>query len=247
MSGRVNGKVVLVTGAGRGQGEAHARLLAQEGAEVIVTDINEALAEQVAKDIGARAWHHRLDVASEESWATVFARIEDRHGRLDGLINNAGIAVMADMAATDLALFERTVAINQTGPFLGMKLAAGLMKRTGGGSIVNVSSIAGLKADPLFFAYTGSKWALRGMSRAAARALAGVRIRVNVILPGIIDTPMLTEAVPGLDVAAFGAEATPLGRPGVPGDVASAVLFLISDESAFMTGAELAVDGGITA
>ena len=247
MSGRVSGKIILVTGAGRGQGEAHARLLAQEGAEVIVTDIDEALAEQVAKDIGARAWHHRLDVASEESWATVFKQIEERHGRLDGLINNAGIAVMADMAATDLALFERTVAINQTGPFLGMKLAAEMMKRTGGGSIVNISSIAGLKADPMFFAYTGSKWALRGMSRAAARALAGERIRVNVILPGIIDTPMLTEAVPGLDVATFGAEATPLGRPGVPGDVASAVLFLISDESAFMTGAELAVDGGITA
>jgi 3alpha(or 20beta)-hydroxysteroid dehydrogenase len=247
IAGRVAGKVVLVTGAGRGQGEAHARLLALEGAEVIVTDIRAEQAEAVAAGIGPNAWHQQLDVADQTSWAALFARIEARHARLDGLVNNAGIAVLADLAGTDLALFERTVAINQTGTYLGMKFAADLMKRTGGGSIVNISSIAGIKADPLFIAYTGTKWAVRGMSRAAARSLAPDRIRVNVVLPGIIDTPMLTEAVPGLDVAVFGAENTPLGRSGLPGDVASAVLFLISDESGFMTGTELAVDGGITA
>ena len=246
-AGRVAGKIVLVTGAGRGQGEAHARCLAEEGAEVIVTDIRADMAEGVAIGIGSRAWHHQLDVADQDSWAALFARIEERHGRLDGLVNNAGIAVMADLAGTDLALFERTVAINQTGTFLGMKFAAELMKRGGGGSIVNVSSIAGVRADPLFMAYTGSKWAVRGMSRAAARGLAADRIRVNVVMPGIIDTPMLTEAVPGLDVAAYGAENTPLGRIGLPRDVAEAALFLISDESSFMTGVELAVDGGITA
>jgi 3alpha(or 20beta)-hydroxysteroid dehydrogenase len=246
-AGRVAGKVILVTGAGRGQGEAHARLLAQEGAEVIVTDLRADMAEAVAAGIGVNAWHHRLDVADRASWAELFARIEERHARLDGLVNNAGIAVMADLATTDLALFERTVAINQTGTFLGMKFAAGLMKRTGGGSIVNISSIAGIKADPLFMAYTGTKWAVRGMTRAAARGLAADRIRVNVVMPGIIDTPMLTDAVPGLDVAAYGAENTPLGRSGLPGDVASVVLFLMSDESGFVTGAELAVDGGIVA
>jgi len=246
-TGRVAGKVVLVTGAGRGQGEAHARLLAEHGAEVIVTDIRADMAETVAKAIGPRAWSDRLDVADEESWKALFGRIEERHGRLDGLVNNAGIAVMADLAGTDLALFELVVAINQTGTFLGMKFAADLMKRNGGGSIVNVSSIAGVRADPLFMAYTGTKWAVRGMSRAAARGLAADRVRVNVVMPGIIDTPMLTEAVPGLDVATYGAENTPLGRIGLPGDVAGAVLFLISDESGFMTGVELAVDGGITA
>lgn len=247
MSGRVAGKVVLVTGAARGQGEAHARRLAAEGATVIVTDIRDDLAGEVAAAIGNGAWAARLDVASHDSWAALFAAIEARHGRLDGLVNNAGIAVMADLAATDLALFERIVAINQTGTYLGMAFAAPLMKASGGGSIVNISSIAGIKADPLFFAYTASKWAVRGMSRAASRTLAGDGIRVNVVMPGIIDTPMLTEAVPGLDVDGFAAGATPLGRTGQPGDVAAAVLYLISDESAFVTGAELAVDGGIVA
>lgn len=252
MSGRVAGKVVLVTGAGRGQGEAHARLLAQEGATVIVTDVRGEMAEEVAAAIGPAAWASQLDVADEASWATLIALVEQRHGRLDGLVNNAGIAVLAELADTDVALFERTVAINQKGTFLGMKFAAGAMKRGAnssgqGGSIVNISSIAGLRPDPLFFAYTGTKWAVRGMSRAAARSLAPDKIRVNVIMPGIIDTPMLTEAVPGLDVATFAAGATPLGRSGQPLDVAAAVLFLISDESCFMTGAELAVDGGITA
>lgn len=247
MTGRVAGKVVLVTGAGRGQGEAHARLLASEGATVVVTDVREQEAASVAQAIGGASWHSQLDVADQGAWADLIKRIEDRHGQLHGLVNNAGIAVMADLWATDPALFERTVAINQTGIYLGMRSCAELMKRSGGGSIVNISSIAGQKADPLFFAYTGTKWAVRGMSRAAARTLAPDAIRVNVVLPGIIDTPMLTEAVPGLDVSAFAAQAAPLGRSGVPLDVAQAVLFLISDESAYMTGAELTVDGGVTA
>lgn len=247
MTGKVQGKVVLVTGAGRGQGEAHARLLAGEGATVILTDVREQEVAAVAGEIGGASWHGRLDVADAASWADLFARIEERQGRLDGLVNNAGIAVMADLWGTDPALFERTVAINQTGTFLGMRFAAALMKRSGGGSIVNISSIAGSRPDPLFLAYTGTKWAVRGMSRAAARTLAPDGIRVNVVLPGIIDTPMLTDAVPDLDVAAFGAQAAPLGRTGQPGDVAQAVLFLISDDSSYMTGAELAVDGGVTA
>lgn len=247
MSGRVAGKVVLVTGAARGQGEAHARLLAAEGATVIVADLRDDLAKNVAAAIGNGAWATRLDVAADESWTSLAAAIEARHGRLDGLVNNAGIAVMADLAATDLALYERIVAINQTGTYLGMAMAAPLMKASGGGSIVNISSIAGIKADPMFFAYTASKWAVRGMSRAASRTLAPDRIRVNVVMPGIIDTPMLTEAVPSLDVESFAAGATPLGRSGKPGDVAAAIVYLISDESAFVTGAELAVDGGIVA
>ena len=128
-----------------------------------------------------------------------------------------------------------------------MQRAAAVMKPGGGGSIVNVSSIAGVRADPLFFAYTGSKWAVRGMSRAAARSLAPDRIRVNVVLPGIIDTPMLTEAVPGLDPVAFAAGAAPLGRIGQGEDVSAAVVYLLSDESAYVTGTEITVDGGVTA
>jgi len=247
VSGRVQAKVVLVTGAGRGQGEAHARLLAREGATVIITDVRERQAANIAAAIGGESWAFPLDVADADAWADLMHRIDDRHGRLDGLVNNAGVALMADLHATDAELFARTVAINQTGTFYGMKFGAELMKRGGGGSIVNISSIAGCRADPLFLAYTGTKWAVRGMSRAAARTLAPDGIRVNVVLPGIIDTPMLTDAVPGLDVGAFAAQAAPLGRAGMPMDVAQAVLFLVSDESAYVTGAELCVDGGVTA
>ena len=173
--------------------------------------------------------------------------IQARHGRLDVLVNNAGIAVMAGLADTDTALFERTVRINQLGTFLGVKYGAALMKAGSGGSIINISSLTGLKANAQFIAYTGTKWAVRGLSKAAALDLAPVNIRVNTVFPGIIDTPMLIEAVPGLDVAQFGATQTPLGRVGKPSDVSSAILFLASDESSFITGAEISVDGGVTA
>jgi 3alpha(or 20beta)-hydroxysteroid dehydrogenase len=246
-TGQVAGKIVLVTGAGRGQGAEHARLLAREGAAVIVTDIRGDEAAAVAAEAGGDCWAATLDVASEVSWVGLVAAIQGRHGRLDGLVNNAGIAPMADLAQTDLRLFERTVAVNQSGVFLGMKYGADLMRAGGGGSIVNIASIAAVRADPLFFAYSATKWAVRGMTRAAARSLAPAGIRVNAILPGIIDTPMLTEAVPDLDVAGFGAANTPLGRVGVPADVAAAVLFLVSDASGFVTGTDIAVDGGITA
>ncbi|QGN55685.1 glucose 1-dehydrogenase [Novosphingobium sp. Gsoil 351] len=247
MNGRVAGKVVIVTGGARGQGAAHARRLAGEGACVIVADLREDQAQALAADLPNGAWAMRHDVANPADWDRLIARVGERHGRLDGLVNNAGIAIMADLGATDLATYQRTISINQTGTYLGMAAASSLMKATGGGSIVNISSIAGIKADPLFFAYTASKWAVRGMTRAAARSLAPDRIRVNVVMPGIIDTPMLTEAVPGLDVAGFAAGATPLGRAGQPDEVAMAIVYLISDESAFVTGAELAVDGGIVA
>jgi len=245
--GRVAGKVALITGAARGQGAAHARLLAEEGAKVIVGDIRDGEGEALAADLGGEALYLSHDVGSEASWRSVMATIGERHGRLDVLINNAGIAVMAGLFDTDTALFERTVRINQLGVFLGIRHGAELMKADGGGSIVNISSIAGLKADPHFIAYSSTKWAVRGLTKAAARELAPAAIRVNTVFPGIIDTPMLTEAAPGLDVAGFGAANTPLGRVGLPNDVASAILFLASDESAFITGAEFAVDGGVTA
>lgn len=245
--GRVAGKVVLVTGAARGQGRAHARLLAREGAIVIVSDIRSEDAATVARDAGGGSWAATLDVSSEEDWRALSGEIKGRHGRLDALVNNAGIALMANLYQTDLRLFERTLRVNQTGVFLGMKYAAELMRGSGSGSIVNIASIAAVRADPNFFAYSAAKWAVRGMTRAAARSLASDRIRVNAIIPGIIDTPMLTDAVPDLDIAGFGAANTPLGRVGVPADVAAAVLFLVSDESSFVTGAEIAIDGGITA
>jgi len=245
--GRVEGQIALVTGAARGQGAAHARLLAAEGAKVVVSDIRDEEGRALAAELGGDSSYLSHDVASEASWQAVMAAIRERYGRLDTLINNAGIAVMAGIADTDTALFERTVRINQLGVFLGIKYGAELMKSSGGGSIVNVSSIAGLRAAPAFIAYTGAKWAVRGLSKAAALELAPAKIRVNTVFPGIIDTPMLTEAVPGIDVAEFGATNTPLGRVGKPDDVAAAILFLASDESRFITGAEIAVDGGVTA
>lgn len=244
--GRVSGKTVMITGAARGQGAAHAERLASEGATVILCDIKDAEGHALAGQIGASASYLTLDVGSEASWQAAADSIVTRHGRIDALVNNAGIAVMARLVDTDTALFERTVRINQFGTFLGLRFGAQLMDG-GSGSIVNISSIAGVRADPHFFAYTGTKWAVRGMSRAAAIELAPRGIRVNTVIPGIIDTPMLTEAVPGLDVTGFASNATPLGRAGTPRDVAEAVLFLVSDDSSFISGAEIAVDGAITA
>jgi 3alpha(or 20beta)-hydroxysteroid dehydrogenase len=245
--GRVAGKVALITGAARGQGAAHARLLAAEGAQVVITDIKDGEGRALAEEIGGAAFYMSHDVASELAWQAVMAAIRERCGRLDVLVNNAGIAVMASLAETDTALFERTVRINQLGVFLGIKYGAEVMKAGGGGSIINISSITAVKSSPLYIAYTGTKWAVRGLSRAAAIELAPAKVRVNVVFPGIIDTPMLTESAPGLNVEEFGAANTPLGRVGKPNDVASAILFLASDESGFITGAELAVDGGVTA
>lgn len=245
--GRVNGKVALITGAARGQGAAHARSLAAEGASVVIADIRDEEGRALAASLGSSASYLRHDVGSDESWRAALEMVRARYGRLDVLVNNAGIAIMAGLEETDAALFERTVRVNQLGAFLGVKYAAALMKAGGGGSIINVSSITALKSDPHFLAYTTTKWAMRGLSRAAAIELAPAKIRVNTIFPGIIDTQMLTDAVPGLDVAQFAAANTPLGRIGKPEEVAAAIVFLASDESSFITGAELAVDGGVCA
>lgn len=245
--GRVDGKVALITGAARGQGAAHARSLAAEGASVVIADIRDEEGRALAASLGSSASYLRHDVGSDESWRTALEMVRARYGRLDVLVNNAGIAIMAGLEETDAALFERTVRVNQLGAFLGVKYAAALMKAGGGGSIINVSSITALKSDPHFLAYTTTKWAMRGLSRAAAIELAPAKIRVNTIFPGIIDTQMLTDAVPGLDVAQFAAANTPLGRIGKPEEVAAAIVFLASDESSFITGAELAVDGGVCA
>lgn len=245
--GRASGKVVMITGASRGQGAAHAILLAREGATVLICDIKDDEGRALAREIGNGAEYTSLDVGSEENWIAALKQIESKYGRLDALVNNAGIAVMTGLADTDAALFERTVRINQTGTFFGLKYGAELIGKSGGGSIINISSIAGIRSNPQFFAYTASKWAVRGMSKAAALELAPRHVRVNTIIPGIIDTPMLTEAVPGLDVAEYGGSTTPLGRVGLPMDVAAAVLFLVSDESSFISGTEISVDGALTA
>jgi 3alpha(or 20beta)-hydroxysteroid dehydrogenase len=233
-SGRVEGKVVVVTGAAGGQGAAEASALAAEGAVVIATDLHD---EPPAA--GSDGIYRKLDVSRPEDWDALAVWLQTEYGRLDGLVNNAGISFRARVDEVELADWERVLAVNLTGTLLGIQHATRLM--TAGGSIVNVSSIAGLTGYHAA-AYTVSKWGVRGLSRVASSELGPRGIRVNTIFPGFIDTPM-TAAAPEAFKTANIAQ-TPLGRAGQPGEVAPLVVYLISDESSFVNGAEIVVDGG---
>lgn len=255
----LSGKVALVTGAGSGIGQQSARTLADAGATVVCTDIDEDTAKATAKairDAGGRAdgWAH--DVVSERDWAATTGEIREDYGRLDILLNNAGIELMKTMAETSVDDFRRVLDINLLGVFLGMRSAAELMaKQETGGSIINMSSVAGIIGVPRQAAYCASKGGVRLMTKAAALELGtmGAKVRVNSIHPGIIQTPMYEMFFDGMDAAEAAARKEQLtkagvaGRLGVPTDIANAVLFLASDQSDFMTGAELVVDGGLTA
>jgi 3alpha(or 20beta)-hydroxysteroid dehydrogenase len=238
---RLQDKVILITGAARGQGAAEALLFAREGAKLILTDILEAEGQALAAELNATFVRH--DVSSETDWQTALSAAEAQ-GALHGLVNNAGIYQPRTMLQTDPALMTLHFQINQLGPFLGMKLAAPLLERSGGGSIVNISSTAGLRGTPRAFAYGATKWALRGMTKAAALELAPKNIRVNSVHPGPIDTPMLNVRTPEQNRQRL--ESVPMKRMGTAQEVADLVLFLLSDESRYMTGAELAIDGGAT-
>jgi 3alpha(or 20beta)-hydroxysteroid dehydrogenase len=236
--GRVDGKIVVVTGAAGGQGAAEAEALAREGATVVATD----LAGEGPDYASDRVAYRRLDVARPEEWTELGAWLTETHGRVDGLVNNAGIPFRARLHEVTLADWDRVLAINVTGSLLGIQTVLPLMGR--GGSIVNVSSAAGLTGH-YAAAYTVSKWAVRGLSRVASVELGPHGIRVNTIFPGYIETPMTASAPEAFRDANL--TATPLGRTGTSDDVAPLVVYLISDESAFVSGAEIAVDGGLTA
>ena len=239
---RFDGKVVLVSGAARGQGAIEARMLVAEGAQVVLGDVLGAEGERLAAKLGpTNARFLRQDVAVEEDWARLVSAAEAMGG-LHGLVNNAGIYVPRTLMETDAELFERHTRVNQLGCFLGMKAAVPAMERSGGGSIVNISSTAGLRGSAQAFAYSATKWALRGMTKSAAVDLAPRGIRVNSVHPGPVDTAMLRIRSPAEIAGRVGQ--VPLRRLGTAEEVARLVLFLLSDESAYMTGAELAIDGG---
>ncbi len=241
---RFDGKVVLISGGARGQGAAEARMLVAQGARVVIGDVLEAEGQRLAAELGDAAVFLRQDVTAEADWARAVAAAE-RLGGVHGLVNNAGIYRPATLLETDAALYEQHVRINQFGCFLGMKAVVPAMQRAGGGSIVNISSVAGLQGSPGAFAYAATKWALRGMTKAAAIDLAPRRIRVNSVHPGPIDTEMLKVRTPEENAQRL--ELVPMRRQGTAEEVAQLVLFLLSDESAYITGAEIAIDGAASA
>jgi 3(or 17)beta-hydroxysteroid dehydrogenase len=253
--GRVSGKVALVTGAGLGLGRACAKMLAREGARVTVTDVREAEGRSVADEIvesGGEAMFVRQDVALEADWSAAISATMRRFGALHILVNNAGVALGADVENTTLEQWRALMAVNLDGVFLGTRHAIAVMKSQGG-SIINLSSIEGLIGDANLAAYNASKGGVRIFTKSAALhcAKAGYRIRVNSVHPGYIWTPMVENylaAQPDPAAAkAFVAGLHPVGHLGEPDDIAYGVLYLASDESKFVTGAELVIDGGYTA
>ncbi len=244
--GRLEGKVALITGAARGQGEQEARLFASEGAAVVLTDVLDEEGKTTAADIGASATYHHHDVTSEADWISVVAAVIEEHGQLDVLINNAGIFAINPMVTTTEEEFRRVCDVNQLGTFLGMKTVATPMVERQTGSIINISSVAGLGGSPGMISYAASKWAVRGMTRSAAGELAAFGVRVNSIHPGIIETPMLAE-FSSWGIMPQVMERIPMGRSAEAIEVARLALFLASDDSAYCTGAEFTIDGGMKA
>ena len=247
--GRLEGKVAVVTGAAQGMGEAHARRFAAEGAKTVITDINAAAGEDLAAELGERAMFALLDVGSSASWQQVVASAEARFGPISVLVNNAGI-VGPVKPCEELSEdeFLRICTINQTGAFLGMKHVIPSMKRCGGGSIINISSISGIVAiyGTPNVAYAASKFAMRGLTKQAAIEYGGDNIRVNSVHPGYIRTAMMTEALTP-DQIVVASASVPIKRVGEVEDVANLVVYLASDESGFTTGTEHVIDGGLTA
>jgi len=234
----LSGKVALITGAARGQGAAEAELFVDLGATVVLTDVLADEVEALARRLGDHAGHHRHDTSSGADWQRVVEAVRAEHGRLDVLVNNAGVyrtGELTDWSETDLrALLD----INLLGPVLGMQAAVPLMPR--GASIVNVASISGLRGHAGALPYAASKWGLRGASRSAARELGPRGIRVNCVCPGSVDTPMIASST--MDLSHL-----PIPRRGTAGEIAAMVAFLASDASAYTTGADFVVDGGATA
>ena len=251
--GRVDGKVALITGGASGIGLATARLFVDEGATLVLTDRDTSAAAAALTTLGDRVKFHLLDVTREDHWVNVTDKVVAEFGRLDVVVNSAGVALLRDIEATTLDEWRALMAVNLDGTFLGCKHAVRVMKQRGGGSIINMSSVAGLIGNGNLAAYGASKGGVRLLTKSVALHCArkGYNIRCNSVHPSYVETPMLRGMIAaGRDPAKMEANcisAAPLGRLAQPIEVARTILFLASDESAFTTGAELVVDGGLTA
>lgn len=249
--GKLEGKVALITGAARGQGEAEARLFVEEGAQVVLGDMRDDLGKQVAESLGSSAIYMNHDVSREESWTEFCAGALDAFDRIDILINNAGILKMNSIAETSIDEYMQVVEVNQVGVFLGMKAVLAPMTAAGGGSIVNISSVGGLAGVVGMVSYVSSKFAVRGMTKTAALEFGPLGIRVNSVHPGGVDTPMIAPLGNETDADAPDGRSiysgVPLQRISEPREIAKLVAFLASDESSYCTGSEFTADGGMMA
>jgi len=247
MTDHLQGKIVLITGAAKGQGAAEAALFVKRGAEVFLADVAHEAGHALAAALGDRAHYVPLDISQEESWVEAMASIDARCGKLDILINNAGVFSLSSIERTSAQEYMRLVHVNQLGTFLGMKAAIPLMKKAGGGSIVNISSLHGLTGSSQTIAYVSTKWAIRGMTKAAALELAPFNIRVNSVHPGAIKTDLaLNVAAPDPDVP-YHMPLIPQDRWAEASEVAEMVAFVASDACSYSTGSEFVCDGGIMA
>ncbi len=245
MTGRLEGKVALITGSARGQGEAEARRFVAEGAKVAITDLRDVLGEQLAAELGPDTFYQQLDVTREDDWDAAVAATVERFGKLDILVNNAGIGAFGTLEGLDLKTHHEMTDINLHGVYLGMRAAKAALVATGNGAIVNISSIDGIVGVLGMTSYSGTKFAVTGMTRSAAIELGPLGVRVNSIHPGVINSPMVQEAPPEtrarLDRLM---DMQPIKRMGEPDEIASLALFLASDEASYITGAQFVIDGG---
>lgn len=242
--GRLAGKVAVITGSARGMGESHARKFIAEGAKVVITDLNEEAGLALAAELGENAKFVKQDVTSEADWARVVEETEAAFGPINVLVNNAGISVAKSFGEMTLDLYRKIVEINQVSVFLGMKSVLPSMQKAEGGSIVNISSMNGLVGGAV--GYTDTKFAVRGITKAASLEFGNYGIRVNSVHPGVIETPMVTEGDAVEQIKQI-SQFIPLKRIAQSEEVSNLVLFLASDESSYSTGSEFVIDGGMTA
>ncbi|MGD6744902.1 glucose 1-dehydrogenase [Streptomyces sp. BH106] len=240
----LTGKTILVTGGARGIGADIARLAITAGAAIVIGDVLDDEGEALATELGAKARYTHLDVTSEDEWQAALAYATAEFGGIDGLVNNAGISTGMPFETESVERFRQVLDVNLVGVFAGMKTVVPAMKEAGGGSIVNISSAAGLMGLALTSSYGASKWGVRGLTKIAAVEQGTARIRVNSVHPGMTYTPMTAQV--GIQQGEGNYPNTPMGRVGEAGEIAKAVVFLLSDDSSYVTGAELAVDGGWT-